>query len=64
MNKYTGIAIYLTNKQFPNDIESIIQNAINAQVSKMILTGTSVKFYPNATILFLTTSYQKQYKRH
>jgi TatD DNase family protein len=44
MNKtFTDIAINLTNKQFPNDIESIIQNAIDTQVSKMILTGTSIR---------------------
>ena len=28
----TDIGINLTNKQFKNDIESIIQNAIDAQV--------------------------------
>lgn len=34
--KYTDIGINLTNKQFQNDIESIIQNAIDAEVTKMI----------------------------
>ena len=81
--QYTDIGINLTNKQFQNETETIIQNAIDAEVSKMILTGTSIcnseqsavfaKKYTNilcataginATILSLTTSYQKQYKCH
>ncbi len=42
MNKpLTDIGINLINKQFQNDTETIIQNAIDAEVSKMILTGTS-----------------------
>ena len=49
----TDIAINLTNKQFQNDTETIIQNAIGAKVSKMILTGTSVKFLPQCNHSFL-----------
>ena len=37
------IGINLTNKQFHNDIDNIVQNALDADVSAMILTGTSVK---------------------
>lgn len=43
MNKYIDIGINLTNRQFHNDTDDIIQNAIDADVVKMILTGTSVK---------------------
>lgn len=43
MNKYIDIGINLTNKQFHNEVDSIVQNALEADVSQMILTGTSVK---------------------
>ena len=43
MNKYIDIGINLTNRQFHNDTDDIIQNAIDADVVQMILTGTSVK---------------------
>lgn len=43
MNKFIDIGINLTNKQFHNDIDIIIQNALDADVSQMILTGTSIK---------------------
>lgn len=43
MKNYIDIGINLTNRQFHNDIENIIQNALEAEVSQMILTGTSVK---------------------
>jgi TatD DNase family protein len=43
MKTYTDIGINLTNRQFHNDIDDIIQNAIDADVSQMILTGTSLK---------------------
>jgi TatD DNase family protein len=43
MNTYIDIGINLTNRQFHNDADDIIQNAIDADVLQMILTGTSVK---------------------
>jgi TatD DNase family protein len=43
MNKYIDIGINLTNRQFQNDTDYIIHNAIDADVVQMILTGTSVK---------------------
>ena len=43
MKTYIDIGINLTNKQFHNDIETIIQNALDADVSQMILTGTSIR---------------------
>lgn len=44
MNKtHTDIGINLTNKQFQNDIETNIQNVIDAEVYKMILKGTSIR---------------------
>ncbi|NHN24545.1 TatD family hydrolase [Flavobacterium jejuense] len=43
MKNYIDIGINLTNRQFHNDIEHIIQNALEATVTQMILTGTSVK---------------------
>lgn len=43
MKNYIDIGINLTNRQFHNDIEHIIQNALEADVSQMVLTGTSVK---------------------
>jgi len=42
-NKYIDIGINLTNKQFHNSVQSVIENAINAGVGQMILTGTSVR---------------------
>lgn len=41
--KYIDIGINLTNRQFQNDIEPILQNAIEVGVEQMILTGTSVR---------------------
>jgi TatD DNase family protein len=43
MNTYIDIGINLTNKQFQNDIDDVVQDAIDADVSQMILTGTSVR---------------------
>ncbi|MBE0392987.1 MULTISPECIES: TatD family hydrolase [unclassified Flavobacterium] len=43
MTTYIDIGINLTNKQFYNDIDNIIQDAVKANVSKMIITGTSIK---------------------
>ncbi|MEO8240113.1 MAG: TatD family hydrolase [Flavobacterium sp.] len=43
MNTYIDIGINLTNKQFHNDIDDVVQNALDADVSQMILTGTSIK---------------------
>lgn len=43
MNKYIDIGINLTNRQFHNDTDDIIQNAVDADVVQIILTGTSVK---------------------
>ncbi len=40
---YIDIGINLTNWQFQNDAQAIIQNASDAKVEQMILTGTSVK---------------------
>ncbi|MCD0465674.1 TatD family hydrolase [Flavobacterium sp. ENC] len=43
MNTYIDIGINLTNKQFQNDIDDVVQDALDADVAKMILTGTSVR---------------------
>lgn len=43
MTKYIDIGINLTNKQFQNETDSIIKNAIAENVSQIILTGTSIK---------------------
>lgn len=43
MNTYIDIGINLTNKQFQNDIDDVVQNALDADVSQMILTGTSIR---------------------
>jgi TatD DNase family protein len=43
MKNYIDIGINLTNRQFQNDTEAIVQNALDAEVSQMILTGTSVR---------------------
>ncbi|MEO6173781.1 MAG: TatD family hydrolase [Flavobacterium circumlabens] len=43
MNTYIDIGINLTNKQFQNDIDDVVQDALDADVEKMILTGTSVR---------------------
>jgi TatD DNase family protein len=43
MKNYIDIGINLTNRQFQNDTEAILQNALDAEVSQMILTGTSVR---------------------
>jgi TatD DNase family protein len=40
---YIDIGINLTHKQFQNDIPQIIQNAIEAGVEQMVLTGTNVR---------------------
>ena len=40
---YIDIGINLTNRQFQNDQKTIIQNAVEAKVGQMILTGTSVR---------------------
>ncbi|MBN8641535.1 MAG: TatD family hydrolase [Flavobacteriales bacterium] len=42
MKTYIDIGINLTNRQFQNDIDDIVHNALDADVSHMILTGTSV----------------------
>ena len=43
MKTYIDIGINLTNKQFQNDIDDVVRNALDADVSQMILTGTSVR---------------------
>lgn len=43
MNTYIDIGINLTNKQFQNDTDDVVQDALDADVSRMILTGTSVR---------------------
>jgi TatD DNase family protein len=43
IGKYIDIGINLTHKQFQNDVQQIIQNAISAGVEQMILTGTSIR---------------------
>ncbi|CAD0004285.1 TatD family hydrolase [Flavobacterium salmonis] len=43
MKTYIDIGINLTNKQFQNDIDDVVQDAVDADVSQMILTGTSVR---------------------
>lgn len=43
MKTYIDIGINLTNRQFQNDIDDIVHNALDADVSHMILTGTSVR---------------------
>ena len=43
MKTYIDIGINLTNKQFQNDTDDIVQDALDADVTKMILTGTSVR---------------------
>jgi TatD DNase family protein len=49
--KYIDIGINLTNKQFQNDIQTIIKNAVDAGVGQMILTGTSVKNSEQSAVL-------------
>lgn len=48
---YIDIGINLTNKQFQNDVQSVIKNAIEAGVDQMVLTGTSVKNSEQAVVL-------------
>lgn len=43
MNKYIDIGINLTNKQFQNQEEEIVNKALENGVEQMILTGTNVK---------------------
>ncbi len=43
MKTMIDIGINLTNKQFNDDIDPIIQKALNAGVSQMLLTGTSIR---------------------
>ena len=43
MNTYIDIGINLTNKQFQNDTDDVVQDALDADVSQMILTGTSIR---------------------
>ncbi|GEN78111.1 TatD family hydrolase [Chryseobacterium hagamense] len=43
MNTYIDIGINLTNKQFNNEHEEIINRALEHGVEQMILTGTSVR---------------------
>lgn len=43
MKNYIDIGINLTNRQFQNDTDTIIQNALDNEVAQMILTGTSVQ---------------------
>jgi TatD DNase family protein len=43
MKTYIDIGINLTNRQFQNDTDRIVQNALEADVSQMLLTGTSVR---------------------
>lgn len=43
MNTFIDIGINLTNKQFYNEQEEIINRALDNGVEQMILTGTSVR---------------------
>ena len=43
MKTYIDIGINLTNKQFQNDIDDVVQDALDVDVSQMILTGTSIR---------------------
>lgn len=43
MNTYIDIGINLTNKQFYNEHEEIINRALDQGIEQMILTGTSVR---------------------
>lgn len=43
MNTYIDIGINLTNKQFHNEHEEIINRALDNGVDQMILTGTSIR---------------------
>jgi TatD DNase family protein len=43
MTKLIDIGINLTNKQFQDETDSIIQKALDAGVCKILLTGTSIK---------------------
>lgn len=43
MKTMIDIGINLTNKQFNDDIDPIIQKALKAGVSQMLLTGTSIR---------------------
>jgi len=43
MNTFIDIGINLTNKQFCNEHEEIINRALDNGVEQMILTGTSVR---------------------
>ncbi|WP_326982320.1 TatD family hydrolase [Chryseobacterium sp. MYb264] len=43
MNTFIDIGINITNKQFYNDQEEIINRAVNNGVEQIILTGTSVR---------------------
>lgn len=49
--KYIEIGINLINKQFQNDLQSVISNAIDAGVEQMILTGTSVRNSEQSALL-------------
>lgn len=40
---YIDIGVNLTNRQFQNAVKTIVQNAADAEVGQMILTGTSVR---------------------
>lgn len=43
MNTFIDIGINLTNKQFNNEHEEIINRALDNGVEQMILTGTSIR---------------------
>ncbi len=49
--KYTDIGINLTNRQFQNEVNTIIQRAAAADVEQMILTGTSVRSSEQSALL-------------
>lgn len=49
--KYIDIGINLTNRQYQNDIQIVIKNAVNTGVEQMILTGTSVKNSEKSAVL-------------
>lgn len=42
-NQIIDIGINLTNKRFRNDVDAVIERAINAGVAPMVLTGTSAQ---------------------
>ena len=42
MNEYIDIGVNLTSSSFNSDLDDVIQRALNAGVSEMIVTGTDL----------------------